>query len=554
MLLLISVGPLICQPTLFVTAPTNIGSTTQLRAPNGTVSHTYFHGVAIVPAAELASIPLGTTLTAFGFTTAVGANIPVTGTITIYLQNTGDATYLKGGTWAGAIAAMTTVYTGTISLPNTASTIDLNLTTPFVFNGPGMYVAYDFVSAGPFATTPLTYAANNSLASSHYSEAGSGPLTGSLTGISSFRPCFRFGAPNTFTNDISIDNISSLGSLPVLFGTPHTVLANVRNGGNATVNNIIVGLNISGVNTFTNNQFIPALSAGASTVVTFASWIPAAMGNTTLTVNVPADQNNTNDVLIFKQKVSCSVMGVCETPSTYSSSIGFGIGSGIIAYKFQTPATATVSGVNLAISTNTASAGNKAWGVLLNNAGTILASSNTITIVPGIYGTVQNFTFATPVSIIGAIDYYVGFAQPANAIGYFPVGAYQNAFVTNGIYASCALGGGAISSLTANIGFLGMEVNFSGNCITGINSFSGNESNLLVYPTPAKDFLNVNFNTLNENVWLEVCNVLGQTVYLQNNIRTSEIKLDVSDFSNGIYILKLINGNQLSTHKIVIDK
>ncbi len=551
---LFSLGKTFSQAILFTTAPAGIGATSQLRAPNGTVGHTYFHGVTIVPASELAGLPVSTTLTAFGFTTTAGANSAVTGTITVYLENTSDATYLKGGTWAGAIAAMTTVYTGTITLPTTASTIDLNLTTPFVFNGPGMYVAYDFVSTGPFATVPVTYAANNSLAGSHYSEASNLPLTGNLSAISAFRPCFRFGAPNPFSNDVAVDNIYSLGSLPTLFGTAHQVSAVVRNGSNATINNINVSLNINGVNTFTDNQTIPGLAAGQSTVITFAPWTPGAQGNNTLTVSVPSDQNNTNNISMFKQKVTCGVMGVCETPSTYSASVGFNTGSGIIGYKFQTPASATVTGVNLAISTNTPAAGNLAWGVLLDITGTILASTNSITIVPGIFGTIQTFTFAFPVAITGATDYYVGFAQPVNAIGYFPVGSYQSAFIPNGIYATCALAGGALTPLTNNVGLMGLEANFAGNCVTGMNNLTGKVSNVLVYPNPAKDILNVNINTLNSNASIEICNLMGQIVHEVKEIRNTENKIDVSNLNAGIYILKLVNGKELNAFKIVIDK
>lgn len=554
-IILMSMGQAFSQALLFTTAPPNIGATTQLRAPNGTSNHAFFHAVTIVPASELSSLPVSTTLTAFGFTTTASANTAVTGTLTVYLQNTSDATYLKGAVWAGAITGMTTVYTGTVSLPAGAgSTIDVNLTTPFVFMGPGMYVAYDFVGSAPFATTPETYAANNSLASSHYSEASATALTGNLTGVSAFRPCFRFGAANPYSNDIAVDNIISLGSLPTLFGTPHKVQATVRNAGNATVNNIPVGLQISGANTFTNALIIPSLAAGASTVVTFANWTPLALGLNTLSVGVPSDQNNVNNVSTFKQKTNCYTMGAAQTPSTYSASVGFNTGSGIIGAKFQAPTSTTVTGVNLAISTNTAAGGNNVYGVLLDNLGNILASSNTITIVPGMYGTIQTCAFASPVAITGLTDYYTGLAQTSNTItGYFPIGAYQSAFIPAGLYSTAPLAGGSVTTLTTNVGMMGLEVNFAGACALGINSMNSLVNNVLVYPNPAKDMLNVNINTLNYGANIEIYNAIGQKVYEVKDIRTTENKIDISSLNKGVYILKLAIGKEVSSHKIVVE-
>ncbi|HWY12106.1 MAG TPA: hypothetical protein VN026_12315, partial [Bacteroidia bacterium] len=140
------------QATFIVTSPTN-NATSSFRLPNGTSAAAYFRGASLVLASELTAIPVSTTLSSVGFTTTAGASSAVTGTITIYLQNTGDVTFNKGTTWSGVTPGMTTVYVGTITIPATASSFDLPLTTPFTFLGSGMYIAYDFVSAGPYATT-----------------------------------------------------------------------------------------------------------------------------------------------------------------------------------------------------------------------------------------------------------------------------------------------------------------------------------------------------------------------------------------------------------------
>ncbi|MGZ3932135.1 MAG: CARDB domain-containing protein, partial [Bacteroidia bacterium] len=400
------------QSTVYTTAPPNIGSTTQLRAPNGLNTHAYFRGATIVPATELTGIAASTTLSSFGFTTTAGADAAVTGTIIVYLQNTSDATYLKGTSWSTIISPMTMVYTGTITIPTTATTMDLPLTTPFTFTGGGLYVAYDFYSPGPYATSvPATYAANNSLASSHYSASDPGLAPTTLTATSAFRPCFRFAYANPLTNDVSVDDIETLGNLPILFGTSYQIQATVRNTGSAAVTNVGVGVGITGANTFTSGVIVSSLAAGSSTLVTFPAWTPAAQGLNTITVGVPADQNNANNSLTFKQKVSCNAQGTAQTPMSYTGSVGYGTGSGIIAADFRTPVAATVTGANLAISTGTANAGNPVYAVLLDNTGTILAQSNTITLTPAMYGTLQSFTFTAATPVSAATDYFIGLAQ-----------------------------------------------------------------------------------------------------------------------------------------------
>jgi hypothetical protein len=54
------------QAEIIVTAPSNSGATTGLRAPNGTTAHTTLRGVMIIPASELINIPASTIITKVG--------------------------------------------------------------------------------------------------------------------------------------------------------------------------------------------------------------------------------------------------------------------------------------------------------------------------------------------------------------------------------------------------------------------------------------------------------------------------------------------------------
>ncbi|MBI9038173.1 MAG: T9SS type A sorting domain-containing protein [Bacteroidales bacterium] len=85
--------------------------------------------------------------------------------------------------------------------------------------------------------------------------------------------------------------------------------------------------------------------------------------------------------------------------------------------------------------------------------------------------------------------------------------------------------------------------------ISGINEFDSKQ--LLVYPNPASDFLNIDYGIENEfNV--EIASLNGCSVISQRNFTSSNV-IDVSKLSSGIYILSIIDGNT-KINKIVIIK
>lgn len=542
------------QASMVVTAPPNIGATTQVRAPNGTSSAAYMRAAALVQTSELTGIAASTTLTSFGYTTTAGADVAVTGTIVVYLQNTGDATYNKGTSWGTITTGMTTVYTGTITLPTTATTIDLPLTTPFVYTGGAMYVAYDFYSAGPYATVPVTYAANNAMASSCVSGA-SGTAAPTTLASTAFRPCFRFGFANPLTNDMSVEVVNSLGNIPNNIFTNHSVTAIVRNNSNTTLTNVGVGLNVVGVNTFTNAQFVPSIGAGNTATVTFAPYNLLTIGTNTITVAVLPDQNNANNSRAFNQTISCNTWGFGQNPMTYTGSVGFNTGEGMILNRFQVPTTQTVVGANLAVSTNTANAGNPLYAALVDNTGNILATSNTITIMPAMYGTWQSFTFTPAVTITGATDYHIGLAQTANTtLGYFPMGTYPVPSVPANIYSTRTMTASALTPLTTNLGIMGIEANFAGACVTGINNIEKVEGNISVYPNPASTYVNVKLQSQSGDATVAVYNAIGQMVIEPSVISVDNSKINVSNLPKGVYIVKVVNGKETSNTKIVIER
>lgn len=453
-------GKMISQPTVYVEAPLFDNSTSPNRAPNGTAAHTNMRAVALVLASELTGIAPNTTITSFGFTLNTGTNLnAVTGNFTLYLENTGDLTNTKSTTFATAITGMTSVYASVMTIPTTAtsSSITVTLSTPFTYTGGGIYVAYDWNSSGPFDLTAAVYRCNSFGLVNGAMTAASNVSAPATLVATSFRPCFLFGIANTYTNDIQVVGTEAMGRVATVLNAPQTIKAIIKNGSNMTHNNITVGLNITGANPYTSSQTIGSLASGGITTVSFTSYNPTANGLSNFTVSVGTDQNNNNNQATYSQSVSCNEWALNPAMGSYTNSVGWGTGSGIIACSYSHVATSTITGLRCAIGTDINTAGNQGWGVLLNSTGAIVATTNTITLTSGMYGTSQEFSFASPQALSANTNYYFGFAQPANTTAYYPAGALTSSYVPQTLYYTTPLTGGAMTPLIQNLGYFRIE-------------------------------------------------------------------------------------------------
>ncbi|MDP2387929.1 MAG: S8 family peptidase [Bacteroidota bacterium] len=75
---------------------------------------------------------------------------------------------------------------------------------------------------------------------------------------------------------------------------------------------------------------------------------------------------------------------------------------------------------------------------------------------------------------------------------------------------------------------------------------------LLVYPNPADQFINLTFKNENSTAKIEIINVLGQEVY-QSTIKTSIHTINSSSLSPGIYIVKVTTSTNKLSRKIIIE-
>ena len=75
------------------------------------------------------------------------------------------------------------------------------------------------------------------------------------------------------------------------------------------------------------------------------------------------------------------------------------------------------------------------------------------------------------------------------------------------------------------------------------------ENNFTIYPNPAKEKLFI--NTLEKNANVVITNINGIVVYQNNNFASTPIEINLKEFENGVYFIRI---NNLSTKKFIIEK
>jgi hypothetical protein len=465
------------QSTYIVEAPLNNNTPNTNRAPNGSAGHVYMRAVYLVLQSELANIPSGTSLTTFGFTLFAGAaGSSATGNFTVYLENTTDVTYQKGTTYATAIAPMTSVFANVMTIPVSAATtsVVVTLSSPFTYTGGGLYVAFDWYNPGPYATTGANFLGENAtlpLPSGGGANAIGGTSAPTSLNLTPSRPSFLFGFNNTYTNEAYVIGVEAPGKVAAMFNTPHIIKALVQNTGTVTLTNKQVSLAVSGANVFASTATITSLSPGSTTLVSFAAFNPTVIGMNSITVSVSADNNNSNNSIVYSQMVTCNEWAQNPPVGNYTvNSVGYGAGSGIIGTPYNSPVNSSLSGIRGAVSMNSGNVGQQMYALLVSNTGVILGTTTPIVLTSTMLGTFQTFTFSTPVALSANTSYYLCLAQTTGTAAWSPFGTLSSYYVPQNLIYYSSLNAGFMSVLTPNYGYFGIEGVFVPDIVQPVSS------------------------------------------------------------------------------------
>ena len=151
----------------------------------------------------------------------------------------------------------------------------------------------------------------------------------------------------TYPNDAAVSVVYTLGKLPIPYVVPHTISTRIINAGTNTLTNLPVSLSITGANTFAPPaQIIFTLAPGDSTTVIFPAFSPSNIGTNTVSVSVPTDDNNINNLFSLSQEITNNsytyAYGAIPT-----SGVGFNGATGDFAALFTTNTPTSVNQVSV---------------------------------------------------------------------------------------------------------------------------------------------------------------------------------------------------------------
>jgi hypothetical protein len=357
-------------------------------------------------------------------------------------------------------------------------------------------------------------------------------------------------------NDASVAAIYTLGKIITPQGLPHTVSALITNAGSTALTSLPVTLSVTGANTFTNTQTVASLAVGASTTVTFAAY-PATLtaGTNTVTVTVPADGNTANNSASQSQLINATTLSYIAPDQTTATAggVGFGTSAGILASKFTLSAAKSISSISVYLPNTSNLAGHTMYAVLLSSTGTILGQSANYVTTAADVNTLKVLPLATAVTV-PAGDFYVGIAQVASATTFYPVGLQTETPTRTGAFYGFALTGGTPSDIASqNFGRFMIEA------IATVTTATSPElmRAVTVYPNPSTSgVFNLAINGANaqKGLEVEVVNTLGQRVYAGTARDNFTTTLDLSNLANGLYHLKIKNGDEYMQRQLSVVK
>ncbi len=347
------------------------------------------------------------------------AGSSVSGNMRIYMINTTDTTNTRtppliSTAWTTAIASLPQKYYGSMTIPAATGAYTIKLDTDFVYTGGGIYLAYEWVASS--TGTGCVYYCNTSLTTSQANAQGATMPT-NVTASSNFRAQVVLGVKPKQV-DASVDEIYSLGKLPIPYALPHFVRAKITNKGSDTLTSYPVTLSITGANSFVDVQYIN-LNPGISDYVTFSGFNPTSIGLDSVSVTVPNDDNNSNNYRLFNQNINYNTYSYADPTKPAIGGVGFNGVTGDFVAKFpyvganavnQIGVNFNTGGVNLqvAIWDTTGSGGTPGTMLWTSSSFTTSAGTNTIPVNP-------------PVAISGS--FYVGVRQIGTTNAAF---SYQN--------------------------------------------------------------------------------------------------------------------------------
>ena len=220
-------------------------------------------------------------------------------------------------------------------------------------------------------------------------------------------------------NDAAVRTVYTQGRFAEPFNIADSIRANIFNPGTNTLFGLTVNLNITGANSYSTSTVIPSLAPNANTTVSFPPYTPTSNGNSLITVSVPSDDNNANNVQTYGFSVGPSRMTYTDTTRAVTGSNGTTIPQ-FWGSRFFVSGSALVTRVRSFLVINSDAQGDTVCGMILDSVGRILGRSPSYIVQPADLGTTLIFNITVP-PLVSNQTIIAGIAggQTINGLNYF---------------------------------------------------------------------------------------------------------------------------------------
>ncbi|HET6991842.1 MAG TPA: SBBP repeat-containing protein, partial [Bacteroidia bacterium] len=268
----------------------------------------------------------------------------------------------------------------------------------------------------------------------------------------------------------------------------------------------------------------------------------------------------------FANTISTDAANNIYTAGTFENTVDFDPGAGI--YNLASAGTDDIFISKLDVS------GNFLWAkqiggigydeitsIALDSSGTIYTTGDFEDSVDFDPGTGTSYLVANPnedifVSELDASGNFLWAAQAAGSLYAYSYGIatdnYGSVYVTGGFQGTVDFDPGpGITNFTSAGNYDIFTMKLGSGVFTGTS-----ENNFLnsirAFPNPSSGQLNLSFDHSLDHATLLLLNTTGQTIMEKRNISGSQYVLDLSEFANGIYFIKMLSDDKIiSTEKII---
>jgi hypothetical protein len=236
-------------------------------------------------------------------------------------------------------------------------------------------------------------------------------------------PAPGIGRIYTFTpltlNDAAVRAVYAQGRVALPFYRPDSIRANILNTGINALSNVVVSLDITGANTYSTTATIASIPVNGSVNIAFPPHMPTNTGANLITVSVPNDDNNANNVRTYSYSVSNNRHGYTDTLIPSSGGNGTTIAH-FWGAKYFVAGAGLVTQVRSPLAANSDAVNDTVCGIVMDSLGVILARSPAYIVQSSDLGTTLVFNMIVPATVSNQ-SVIVGIAggNTVNSLNYF---------------------------------------------------------------------------------------------------------------------------------------